>query len=188
MGCATGASETTGNCGCNAGTFLSEDKKSCTACSPAASPIANAIYTQCTDATAPTAFTCEAGFWKDGDKCTACTAITNAGSITCTSATNSAVGMCNTGAEGNSVSNKCTTCDAIANAAVTCTWPGNSQIATCNDKFELKSGACTAVAVVPDAPPTTPAATPSASLSAANTATIGFAAAVFAAVATVASL
>merc|ERR1712028_96677 len=122
--CATGASETTGNCGCNAGTFLSENKKSCTACSPAAAPVANAIYTQCTDATAPTAFTCEAGFWKDGDKCTACA--------------------------------------AIANAAVTCTWPGNSQIATCNDKFELKSGACTAVAVVPDAPPTTPAATPAA--------------------------
>merc|ERR1712028_65209 len=149
--CATGASETTGNCGCNAGTFLSEDKKSCTACSPAAAPVANAIYTQCTDATAPTAFTCEAGFWKDVDKCTACTAITNAGSITCTSATNSAVGMCNTGAEGNSVAAKCAACDAIANAAVTCTWPGNSQIATCNDKFELKSGACTAVAVVPDA-------------------------------------
>merc|ERR1712166_727281 len=188
--CVTGASETAGNCGCDAGTFKNTDSTACTACSPAAAPVANAIYTQCTDATAPTAFTCEAGFWKDGDKCTACTAITNAASITCTSATNSAVGMCNTGAEGNSVAAKCTACDAIANAAVTCTWPGNSQIATCNDKFELKSGACTAV-VVPDAPATTtPAATPAATAatpSAANTATIGFAAAVFAAVASVAS-
>merc|ERR1711865_1161488 len=154
--CATGASETAGNCGCDAG-FLSEDKKACTACSPAASPIANAIYTACTDATAPTAFTCEAGFFKDTDKCTACTAVTNAGSITCTAATTYTSVVCSNGAECNSVSNKCTTCDAIANAAVTCTWPGNSQIATCNDKFELKSGACTAVAVVPDAPPTTPA-------------------------------
>merc|ERR1712166_1171805 len=174
--CVTGASETAGNCGCDAGTFKNTDSTACTACTAAAAPDANAMYT-CTDATAATAFTCKAGFFKDGDKCTACTAITNAGSITCTSATNSAVGMCNTGAEGNSDAGKCTACDAIANAAVTCTWPGNSQIATCNNKFELKSGACTAVATpaadakapapaAADAPATVDA--PSASLSAAT--------------------
>merc|ERR1712166_1565737 len=144
--CVAGASETAGNCGCDAGTFKNTDSTACTACSPAAAPIANAIYTACTDATAPTAFTCEAGFFKDGDKCTACTAVTNAGSITCTAATTYTSVVCSNGSEGNSISNKCTACDAIANAAVTCTWPGNSQIATCNDKFELKSGACTAVA------------------------------------------
>merc|ERR1712166_205331 len=95
---------------------------------------------------------CDAGTFKNTDS-TACTAITNAGSVVCTSATTS-VGMCNTGFEMMSKSTSvsgvttivCTACDAIANAAVTCTWPGNSQIATCNDKFELKSGACTAVA------------------------------------------
>merc|ERR1712195_90374 len=175
--CVAGASETAGNCGCDAGTFKNTDSTACTACSPAAAPIANAIYTACTDATAPTAFTCEAGFFKDGDKCTACTAVTNAGSITCTAATTYTSVVCSNGSEGNSISNKCTACDAIANAAVTCTWPGNSQIATCNDKFELKSGACTAVATpaadakapapaAADAPATADA--PSASLSAAT--------------------
>merc|ERR1712166_1133433 len=103
-------------------------------------------------------------------------------------------GACNTGFQSNPVDQSdgtkaCIACDAIANAAVTCTYPGNSILASCNANFELKSGACTAV-VVPDAPATTPAATPaatpSASLSAANTATIGFAAAVVAAVAFVA--
>merc|ERR1719272_2297217 len=164
--CVTGASETAGNCGCDAGTFKKSDSTACTTCTAAAAPDANAMYT-CTDATAATAFTCKAGFFKDGDKCTACTAIANAGPVVCSSATNSAVGMCNTGAEDNSDAGKCTACDAIANAAVTCTWPGNSQIATCNDKFELKSGACTAVAT-PAADAKATADAPSASLSAAT--------------------
>merc|ERR1712166_1704979 len=174
--CVTGAPETAGNCGCDAGTFKKSDSTACTTCTAAAAPDANSMYT-CADATAATAFTCKAGFFKDGDKCTACTAIANAGSITCTAATTYTSVLCSNGSEGNSDAGKCTACDAIANAAVTCTWPGNSQIATCNDKFELKSGACTAVATpaagakapapaAADAPATADA--PSASLSAAT--------------------
>merc|ERR1712166_7362 len=135
--CVTGAPETAGNCGCDAGTFKKSDSTACTTCTAAAAPDANAMYT-CTDATAATAFTCKAGFFKDGDKCTACAAITD--------------------------------------AAVTCTYPGNSQIATCNANFELKSGACPAVVTPADAKAPAPAAdapaatadAPSASLSAAT--------------------
>merc|ERR1712166_718232 len=148
--CVTGASETAGNCGCDAVTFKKSDSTACTTCTAAAAPDANSMYT-CADATAATAFTCKAGFFKDGDKCTACTAIANAGPVVCSSATTS-VGLCNTGFEMMSKTTfstppkiVCTACDAITDAAVTCTYPGNSQIATCNANFELKSGACTAV-------------------------------------------
>merc|ERR1712166_480672 len=45
--CVTGASETAGNCGCDAGTFKNTDSTACTTCTAAAAPIANAIYTAC---------------------------------------------------------------------------------------------------------------------------------------------
>merc|ERR1712166_1161572 len=166
----------------------------CTACTAAA----NAATTTCSaTGTDSVAATCNDGYWKDG---TACKTVANSNSVKCSSATTITSGACNTGFQSNPVDQSdgtkaCIACDAIANAAVTCTYPGNSILASCNANFELKSGACTAV-VVPETPAApaaaTPvvatAATPSASLSAANTATIGFAAAVVAAVASVASL
>merc|ERR1712195_82808 len=172
--CVTGASETAGNCGCDAGTFKKSDSTACTTCTAAAAPDANAMYT-CTDATAATAFTCKAGFFKDGDKCTACDAIANA-AVTCTWPGNSQIATCNDKFEMMSKTTfstppkiVCTACDAITDAAVTCTYPGNSQIATCNANFELKSGSCTAVVTPADAKAPAPAAdAPSASLSAAT--------------------
>merc|ERR1712166_1698372 len=183
---------------CNDGFW--KDGTACKACTAADPVVANAMYT-CGSVNAPTSFTkCEDGFFKDGDKCTACQTVANSNSVKCSDATTITSGACNTGFQSNPVDQSdgtkaCIACDAIANAAVTCTYPGNSILASCNANFELKSGACTAV-VVPDAPATTPAATPvvatpssgKAGLSAANTATIGFAAAVVAAVASVASL
>merc|ERR1711865_1051353 len=155
---------------CNDGFWKDGDK--CTACTAADPVVANAMYT-CGSANAPTSFqNCKDGFFKNaaGDACTACTAIANAGSITCTSATaiNFAGIVCNDGFESNSKSSvtfTCTACDAIANTGVTCTWPGNSVFKSCNTGFDdtVTTGVCAATkAVVPDAPPPPPAATPAA--------------------------
>merc|ERR1712195_422959 len=53
---------------------------------------------QCPKKTTPTAAagtcssTCAAGYWDNSDTCDACTAVTNAGGVTCTSATTSVTG------------------------------------------------------------------------------------------------
>merc|ERR1711865_51935 len=181
----------TATCPVVAGTW---DKEGiCTACTAAA----NALTTTCSaTGTDSVAASCNAGFWKDttgtAAVCKACaaaeTVVANA-MYTCGSANPPTLFTCNAGFFKNAAGDACTACTAIANTGVTCTWPGNSVFKSCNTGFDdtVTTGVCAATkAVVPDAPPTPPAATPaataatpSASLSAANTATIGFAAAVF---------
>merc|ERR1711934_871351 len=79
--------------------------------------------------------------------------------------------VCNVGFEPNSKSTNvngvmtlvCTACDAIANAAVTCTWPGNSVVASCDTGFDKADGACVAAATTTTAASTTaPAPAPAA--------------------------
>merc|ERR1711865_286779 len=147
---ADGATDTcTATCAV-AGTW--DNSNVCTACTA----VAGASSVSCTSATDSAVAFCMDGYFKnaDGDACTKCTAVTNAATVTCKSAADSEPVTCNDGVNFLSTIDgvkSCGACDAIANAAVTCTWPGNSQLASCNDKFELKSGACTAV-VVPETP------------------------------------
>merc|ERR1712195_96591 len=74
-------------------------------CTSNADSIATTCVAQCPKKTTPTAAagtcssTCATGYWDNSDTCDACTAVTNAGGVTCTSATTSKVtsGACDAG-------------------------------------------------------------------------------------------
>ena len=91
--------------------------------------------------------TVTAGFFVTSNQVvTACTTITNAATVTCTSNSSSVVASCSAGFFGAAGSGACGACTTITNAAtVTCTSNSNSVVASCNAGAfgAVGSGACT---------------------------------------------
>jgi hypothetical protein len=86
---------------------------------------------------------CDAGTWLNTDECTACTAVPNANTVTCTLSTDSVAETCNAGTWVNA--GGCFACTAVSNAAtVTCTHATDSIAMTCDTGSDLASGACIA--------------------------------------------
>merc|ERR1712166_573472 len=151
--------------------------------------------------------TCATGYWDNSATCDACTAVTNAGAVTCTSATTSKVtsGACDAGyfltaVDGTAdICTMDTVCDASRPQVTAATDTADTKCTDCptGESSEVNGGVCakttTAAPAATTAAPgsattAAPAATtaaPAGGVAAGNTATIGFASvvlAVFAAV------
>merc|ERR1711865_791165 len=136
--------------------------------------------------------TCAAGFWENTATCDACTAVTNAGEVTCTSATTSKVisGACDAGyfltaVDGTAdICTMDTVCDASRPQVTAATDTADTKCTECptGESSEVNGGVC---AKTTTAAPAATTAAPAGGVAAGNTATIGFASvvlAVFAAV------
>merc|ERR1711865_866164 len=152
--------------------------------------------------------TCATGYWDNSATCDACTAVTNAGAVTCTSATTSKVtsGACDAGyfltaVDGTAdICTMDTVCGASRPQATAATDTADTKCTECptGESSEVNGGVCAktttaAPAATTAAPGSATTAAPAAATTAApaggvaagNTATIGFASvvlAVFAAV------
>merc|ERR1711865_645552 len=151
--------------------------------------------------------TCATGYWDNSDTCDACTAVTNAGAVTCTSATTSKVtsGACDAGyfltaVDGTAdICTMDTVCDASRPQVTAATDTADTKCTECptGESSEVNGGVCAktttaAPAATTAAPgsattaaPAAATAAPAGGVAAGNTATIGFASvvlAVFAAV------
>ena len=86
--------------------------------------------------------TVTAGFFVTSNQVvTACTTITYAATVTCTSNSNSVVASCNAGFFGAVGSGACSACTTMTNAAtVTCTSSSNSVVATCSVGYAANAG------------------------------------------------
>merc|ERR1712195_330892 len=182
-------------------------------CTSNADSIATTCVAQCPKKTTPTAAagtcssTCAAGYWDNSDTCDACTAVTNAGAVTCTSATTSVTGgACDNGYFLTAVAGTAdictmdTVCDASRPQVTAATDTADTKCTECptGESSEVNGGVCAktttaAPAATTAAPGSATTAAPAAATTAApaggvaagNTATIGFASvvlAVFAAV------
>merc|ERR1712166_391243 len=181
-------------------------------CTSNADSIATTCVAQCPKKTTPTAAagtcssTCAAGYWDNSDTCDACTPVTNAGAVTCTSATTSVTGgACDAGYFLTAVAGTAdictmdTVCDASRPQVTAATDTADTKCTDCptGESSEVNGGVCakttTAAPAATTAAPgsattAAPAATtaaPAGGVAAGNTATIGFASvvlAVFAAV------
>merc|ERR1712195_346362 len=158
-------------------------------CTTAANSRTTACATQCPLKTSATADscgpTCATGYWDNSATCDACTAVTNAGAVTCTSATTSKVtsGACDAGyfltaVDGTAdICTMDTVCDASRPQVTAATDTADTKCTDCptGESSEVTGGVCAK----------TTTAAPAGGVAAGNTATIGFASvvlAVFAAV------
>merc|ERR1712166_1277940 len=176
-------------------------------CTSNADSIATTCVAQCPKKTTPTAAagtcssTCAAGYWDNSDTCDACTAVTNAGAVTCTSATTSVTGgACDAGyfltaVDGTAdICTMDTVCDASRPQVTAATDTADTKCTDCpaGESSEVNGGVCakttTAAPAATTAAPgsattAAPAATtaaPAGGVAAGNTATIGFASVVLA--------
>merc|ERR1711934_1258320 len=143
--------------------------------------------------------TCIDGWWDNSNTCDKCTAVTNAGAVTCTSATTSKVtsGACNNGyfltAGTADICTKDTVCDASRPQVTAATDTADTVCTACptGEGSAVSGGVCAKTTTAAPASATTAApgsgtgTAPAGGVAAGNTATIGFASivlAVFAAV------